>query len=194
VPIAHLLEALEREARDQAEAVLEEARSTAAAITRDANERLALRRADALAAREAALRAAGDTTLGEARRAGRRRVLEARQRLLDRVFAAARARFSATITEPAYRAALPAHLAEALQAVGDGPAAVRCAEALVTSVRAAVADRKDVAVRSDATAPPGVTVVTADGAIEVDDTLDGRLERLRPRLSLEVLARLEASL
>jgi vacuolar-type H+-ATPase subunit E/Vma4 len=28
-----------------------------------------------------------------------------------------------------------------------------------------------------------------DGAIEADNTLDGRIERLRPRLALEVLAR-----
>jgi vacuolar-type H+-ATPase subunit E/Vma4 len=193
MPIAQLLEALEREARAQAEAVLEEARAAAATVTRDADERLALRRADALGAREAELRAAGEAMLAEARRSGRRRVLEARRQLLERVFVAARALFPAAMTEPAYGAALPGHLAEALRAVGDGPAAVRCPEALVTSVRAAVADRKDVAVRGDAAAPPGVTVVTADDVIEVDDTLDGRLERLRPQLSLEVLARLETS-
>jgi vacuolar-type H+-ATPase subunit E/Vma4 len=193
MPIVHLLEALEREARAQAEAMLEEARSAAAAITRDANERLALQRANALGAREAALRAAGETTLSEARRAGRRRALEARQRLLERVFDAARAHFPAALTEPAYRAALPQHLAEALPAVGDGPAAVRCPEVLVPLVQAAVAGRKHLAVQGDPAAPPGVTVTTADGVIEVDNTLEGRLERLRPRLALEVLARLETS-
>jgi vacuolar-type H+-ATPase subunit E/Vma4 len=194
MPIAHLLEALEREARAEADRMLEEARATAAGIAREADERLALRRADALGTREAELRAAGEARLGEARQAARRRVLEARHRLLERVFVGTRALFPAAISDPAYRTALPEHLAEALQAVGEGPAAVRCPEALVPVVRAAVAGRKDLAVQADPAAPPGVTVVTADGVIEVDDTLDGRLERLRPRLALEVLARLTTSL
>jgi vacuolar-type H+-ATPase subunit E/Vma4 len=35
-----------------------------------------------------------------------------------------------------------------------------------------------------------VTIATTDGTIEADNTLDGRLERLRTRLALELLARL----
>jgi vacuolar-type H+-ATPase subunit E/Vma4 len=52
---------------------------------------------------------------------------------------------------------------------------------------------KRLTVEGDAAAPPGVTVVTTDGVITVDNTLEGRLERLRARLAIEVLAGLEAS-
>jgi vacuolar-type H+-ATPase subunit E/Vma4 len=52
---------------------------------------------------------------------------------------------------------------------------------------------KHVTVEGDAAAPPGIRVVTSDGGIEVDNTLEGRLERLRVRLALEVLAALEPS-
>jgi vacuolar-type H+-ATPase subunit E/Vma4 len=189
MPLAHLLAALERDAAAQADALLAGARATAAAIARDADERLARRRSDVLGAREAELRAAAEAGLGEARRAARRGVLEARQRLLERVFAAARALFPRALADDAYRAALPEHLAQALSAVGEEAAVIRCADALVPAVRAALARKKHLAVQGDAAAPPGVTVVTADGAITVDNTLDGRLERLRPRLALEIVRR-----
>jgi vacuolar-type H+-ATPase subunit E/Vma4 len=77
--------------------------------------------------------------------------------------------------------------------VGDEPAVVRCPLALVPAVRSAVKRMKHVTVEGDAAAPPGIRVITSDGAIEVDNTLEGRLERLRVRLALEVLAALEPS-
>jgi vacuolar-type H+-ATPase subunit E/Vma4 len=86
---------------------------------------------------------------------------------------------------------LPEHVAEALGAVGDEPAVIHCSEALVAAVRSAVKRAKHVTVQGDPAAPPGIRVVTSDGAIEVDNTLEGRLERLRGRLALEVLATLE---
>jgi vacuolar-type H+-ATPase subunit E/Vma4 len=189
--LEHLLAALEREANAQAAALLAAARAEAAGIGRDADEAVARRRSDVLAIREAELRGAAEAAVGEARRAGRATALQALERLLDRVLGAARAMFPAALVSDAYRAALPAHVAEALHALGDEPAVIRCPKALVPAVRAAARSRKHVTVRGDPTARPGVSVATADGVIEVDNTLDGRLERLRPRLSLEVVARVE---
>lgn len=191
MPLEQLLDALERDATAQAETLVADARAAAATIATERETRLARRREDVLGAREAELRGTVEAVLGEARRAGRRTVLEARDRLLDRVFTAARTLFPAAIAGDAYRASLPEHVAEALRAVGDEPAVIRCSEALVPAVQAASGRNKDLTVLGDPTAPPGVTVSTIDGAIDVDNTLEGRLERLRGRLALDVVARLE---
>jgi vacuolar-type H+-ATPase subunit E/Vma4 len=189
MPLDHLLAALEREAAAQAEALLAAARAQATEIARDADARLERRRSDLLGSREAELRGAAAAALGAARRASRATVLEARQRLLERVLARARALLPEALASDAYRAALPEHVAQGLRAIGDEPAVIRCPQSLVTAVRAAVRDRKDVSVRGDKASGSGVSIATMDGAIEADNTLDGRLERLRPRLALEVLAR-----
>lgn len=193
MPLEHLLTALEREATAQAEALLAAARAEAGEIARDADARLERRRSDLLGSREAELRGAAATTLGEARRRKRATVLEARQRLLERVLAAARARLPEALASEAYRAALPEHLTQGLRAIGDEPAVIRCPEAIAPAVRAAVAGRQNVAVQVDPAGGSGVVIATADGTIEADNTLDGRIERLGPRLALEVLARLAAA-
>lgn len=193
MPLDHLLAALERDGSAQAEELLGQARARAAAIAREADELVARRRADRLGAREAGLRGAAEAALGEARRAGRRTVLAARERLLERVFAAARDLFPEVVEGEAYRTAtFPTHLSEALHAVGDEAAVIRCSKTLATAARALVGTKR-LTVEGDAAAPPGVTVVTTDGVITVDNTLQGRLERLRARLAIEVLAGLEAS-
>lgn len=192
MPLDHLLTALEREAGAQAEASVAAARAEAAEISRQADTRLGQMRQDALQAREADLRGAAEAALGEARRAARATVLEARQRLIDRVFETARGMLPGAGAGDAYRAALPQHIAEALAALGDQPAVIRCDAALADAVRTAVARKKHLVVRPEADARPGVVVATTDGTIEVDNTLDGRLERLRPQLALEVMARVAA--
>ena len=143
-----------------------------------------------LDAREAELRGATAAALGEAQRAARKTELEARDQLLTRVFDTARAMLPAALSGDTYRAALPGHVAEALHAVGDEPAVIHCPESLRDAVRMAVADRRELTIACDAAARPGVTATTRDRAVVVDNTLEGRLERLRPRLAIEVLARL----
>jgi vacuolar-type H+-ATPase subunit E/Vma4 len=193
MPLEHLLGALEREAAVQAEAVRAAARTEAAAIAGAADARLTHRRGELLGSRETELREAAATALEEARRTSRATVLQARQRLLERVLAAAQGMLPDALESDAYRAALPEHVTQGLRAIGDGPVVIRCPEILVPAVRAVVAARKDVSVRGDAASGSGVVIATADGAIEADNTLDGRIERLRPRLALEVLARLGAA-
>jgi len=190
MPLEHLLAALEREASAQAEALLGAARSDAADVTRQSEARLAQQRTDLLRTHDSKIRGSAEAALGEARRTARATVLEARQQLLDRVFAAAREMIPVALGSRAYQDALPAHLAEALAALGDQPAVVVCGEAVAAAVRHAVESRQEVVVKSDANARPGVMVETPDGTIQVDNTLEGRLERLRLQLTLEVAARL----
>jgi vacuolar-type H+-ATPase subunit E/Vma4 len=190
----HLLAALERDGTAQVEALLAEARVTVAAVTREADERVAQRRRDALATREAAVRQSTESALADARHASRRRMLDARQRLLDQVRGAAHALLPEAVNGASYRAALPRHIAEALEAAGDEPVVIRCRDGLVPVVQPIVAPQARVTVRGDASVPPGMVVTTADGVIEVDQTLDGRLERLQARLALEVMARLGMSI
>lgn len=190
--LEHLLAALERDAAEQVRRLLADAQAAAAKLTDSAEERMARRRREVLGAREAERRGGAEIALAEARRGARRQVLEARQRLLDRIFAAARALLPAVLRSDAYEAALPAHLAEALAFVGEVPAVIRCPPELAAAIRKLVPVGPQFLVTADVTVGSGIRVVTTDGAVEVDNTLEGRLERLRPRLALEALARLGA--
>jgi len=193
MPLEHLLAVLEREATAQAEALVAAAGTQAAEIASDTDAHLARRRSDALGPRETDLQGAAATALGQARRMSRATVLEARERLLERVLTAARARLPAAIASTAYRAVLPQHVAQGLRAIGDEPALIRCPVLLVPAVQAAVETRQNVSVRGEAGGGAGVIIATSDGAIEADNTLDARLDRLRPHLALEVLGRLGAA-
>lgn len=192
MPLDQLLAALERDAREQADRLVAEARAEAERV-RDAAERdIARRRAATEGAREREHHAALEQALSNVRRAARRDVLEARDRLLARVFSAARAALPAAINTPAYRATLPRRL-EAGLACFDGaePVVVRCSPPLVDVVQAALPPRADVRVRGDPEAGSGFRLTTPDGAIEVDDTLETRLAARRPRLARAALRRLD---
>jgi vacuolar-type H+-ATPase subunit E/Vma4 len=125
-----------------------------------------------------------------ARRNARRAILEARARLLDRVFAAARGALPAAASGAAYRTSLAAALAAAITALGDAPAVVHAPAALIGDLERLRPSGGAVTVVADAETGSGFRVVAADGALEVDDTLESRLERLRPELARRVLARL----
>ncbi|HXF96362.1 MAG TPA: V-type ATP synthase subunit E [Gemmatimonadales bacterium] len=187
--LEHLLAALEREAAEQAQALIAAAQAECARITAASEERAAEYRRRALAPREAELRAEAERALAAARREARRAELDARARLLDRIFAGARELFPVTIAGEAYRRALPGFLAEALACVGPGPARVRCHPALTEAIRHALgnAGRGEVTVEPDPAVGSGFVLTTADGRVTVDHTLESRLARARPRLALEAL-------
>src|SRR5512135_200933 len=178
--LEHLLEALERDADAQVEQTLAQARAEADRITTESSAALARRRGDATCARDSARRAEVEHAVTLARREARRSILEARERLLERVFAAARAALPAAAAGPAYRATLPAAVSGALSALGNDQAVIRCPEALAREIeRARPRGAASVPVRVDPASVSGFRVVSADAAIEVDDTLESRLDRLR---------------
>jgi vacuolar-type H+-ATPase subunit E/Vma4 len=192
MPLDHLLAALERDATAQAEHLMAQARATADQLTSAAAEAIERRRGETLGAHEREQRAVVQAALSAARRAARRDVLEARERLLDRVFAATRSALPQALAHQAYRAALPQRLAAALSCVEDaGEAALRVPAALAADVRAAISGNGRVTVRVDHTAGSGFRLATADGILEVDDTLETRLDTQRPRLARDVLRQLE---
>ncbi len=192
MPLDHLLAALERDATAQAERLVAEARATADRLTSAAVEAIECRRGETLGAHEREQRAVVQAALSAARRGARGDVLEARERLLDRVFAAARTALPQALAHPAYRAALPERLAAALACVEEGgEAAVRVPAALAADVRTAVSGNGLMTVRVDHAAGSGFRLATADGTLEVDDTLETRLDTQRPRLARDVLRQLE---
>lgn len=192
MPLDHLLAALERDATAQAERLVAEARATADRLTSAAAEALERRRGETLGAHEREQRAVVQAALSAARRAARRDVLEARERLLDRVFAAARAALSQALAHQVYRATLPERLAAALACVAEsGEATLRVPPTLAADVRAAISGNGRVTVHVDHGAGSGFRLATADGTIEVDDTLETRLDAQRPRLARHVLRQLE---
>jgi len=190
--LEHLLEALERDADAQVEQTLAQARAEADRISTESTAVLERRRREATSASDCARVLEVEHAVTLARREARRSILEARERLLERVFTAARAELPAAAAGPAYRASLPAALSGALAAVGGDHAVIRCSETLAPELaRARPRGSRTVPVKVDSASGSGFRVVSADGAVEVDDTLESRLDRLRSVLARRVLAQLE---
>jgi vacuolar-type H+-ATPase subunit E/Vma4 len=189
--LEHLLDALERDANAQIDQLLAQARAEADGVTAAATTALAQRRGAAADARERTRLLEVEQAVTRARRSARRSVLEARERLLERVFTAARSALPAAAASAGYRAGLPAALAGALAALGDVEAVIRCPESLARDLeRLRPPATPPVRVVVDPAAGSGLRVASGDGAVEVDDTLETRLDRLRPDLARQVLAQL----
>lgn len=187
-----LLEALERDARAEAGRVLAEARSDAAAREARTEALLAERRSRLLDAREARSEAELQADLAAARLAARRDVLVAREAVLDRVFAAARVACAATATDPDYHATLVPRLERALACFEPG--ARLTISALPPLVPAIVRwpDRPaDTAVVADPQLGTGFRIASADGALEVLDTLEASLIAQRTDLARRALGLLD---
>jgi vacuolar-type H+-ATPase subunit E/Vma4 len=188
--IETLLATLEREADAEITRVMDEARVRAAELTRAAEQRLAERRAATLGKRETEARAQHERALAGARLAARARVLEARAALLDRVFRELRAVLPDIARSDAYRRNLAAQWRRLHAFVGDRPATVRAMPALTAALRRLIHTNGHIRVQPDSHMTAGFCVATVDGALEVDASLQSRLERLRPQLALEALAAL----
>lgn len=180
--LTHLLEALERDARNEIERLSAAARAEADGITAESNARLDERRRVALDEVDRRHRYEVERALTAARRAGHRAVLEARQRLQQRVFDAVRALLPNGLATAAYRDSLPGALRRALAALGEGPAVVRCTPAIRPAIEA-IERPAGVSVLPDDTVGSGFVAQVPDGSLDVVDTLDERLERQRPELT-----------
>lgn len=188
--LEHLVGTLTREAEAEAAAILATARAEADAIRARSEHVLETSRESTRAAGEARRRAAVEVALVEARRTGRREMLEARRRALDRVFAAARAALPAASERPEYRAGVAPAVEMALGCLGDRAATLRCNPALKAQIEPLVRARPGLAVVVDPGAGSGFRVVADDGTLEIDSTLESRLARLTPRLAIEISAQL----
>lgn len=189
MPLEQLLAALEREARDESARIRAEGLTESERITRAAEAALGEQRERALQARERALRPAAQERLAAVRQDGRREILAARQELLDRVAAAVRERLPQAESEPR---ALAARVRHGLACIGDLPADVRCATALLPQVRKLVGSRARTTVTADDAGSP-LLFRAADGALEVDAGLAALLSRYWAQLAIELLCEPEAS-
>jgi vacuolar-type H+-ATPase subunit E/Vma4 len=192
VSLDQLLAALERDAREQADRILAEARAEVERIEAAVEQDVAQQREVAVGAREREQRADLEQALSEGRRVARRVVLEARDRLLARVFTATRAALPAAIDSSAYGAALQQRVQAALTCFDtEEGAVVLCTPTLVESMRAAVAAHPSVRVCDDREVGSGFRVAAADGSLEVDDTLESRLAARQVMLARDALRRLD---
>ena len=149
--------------------------------------RSARHREEALAARAAERRTKLDQELALARQRAHAERLAAEYALLERVFARTRELIAVHDRDPVYVAVVPHQLERALRFVEGQPIVVHCRPALAGAVRAALGTRADASVEESAEAAVGARIALRDGSMEVDDTLLGRLARLRPRLAMELV-------
>ena len=188
-----LLAGLERAAEAEIVRVTAEGQARAAALKAQAEQRIAGRRQAALGQREAEGRAALERSLARARHVARERALRAREHLLDRFFTTLRSTLPGLAATSVYRGALAQDLARTLTFAGEGEVVVHCAPALTTDIRRLMKTNGRLTIKTDPQIVAGFRVATADGALEVDATLEGRVLRLRPRLAVEALAALGAA-
>ena len=186
--LADLLAALEREAAATAERVIADARAEAARLAAGSSAALDQRRASEVSRVMAVRRAAAEAEVAHARVEGRRLALTARDRLLGRVDRRMREAFPGAVKRPDHLATLGARLAAGF-ACFDREAAVvgRCPATLVEAVRSAAPGDRPFTVEADPSVGNGFRLVTADGVVEAEDTLEGRYEARRGRLAREAL-------
>ena len=185
-----LLATLQREAETEISRVMDDARARAAEIIAAAEQRITLRREQTLEQRTATARTEHERALAGTRAAARAQVLAARAALLDRLFARLRAELPAVAGSAAYRAGLGRQLEHVRSFAGERSITVHCNPALAATLRNVMRKNGRLPVRPDPHVAGGFRLTTADGMLEIDATLEDRLERLRPQLALEALAAL----
>jgi vacuolar-type H+-ATPase subunit E/Vma4 len=191
VPVTELLAALERNAAAEAAQVRAAARERATALIARAAAEVDRRRAIALERleREGHARVAREAATAE--RVLRERSLAARALVLERVFAEAATRLARAGID-LWQPAVPGLVADTLRFLEDRPALLRCPPDADRSVRHAVGtDRAEVTVEPSGSSGPGVRGESRDGRVVVDNTLLGRLERMRDDLAVQLARRLE---
>jgi vacuolar-type H+-ATPase subunit E/Vma4 len=190
--LERLMAAIERQVEREAGRILEAGREEAARVAAIANERRERRRAERLARMEAAGRLELETELLESRRDARQRILEARQRFLARARQSLEALLVDAVKSIAYHDVLPGHLEESLVYFGEEPAVIHCSSGIAQPLRSLVAGRGQLTVREDPAILDGFRVISADGALQVDNTLHARLSSRWPSMAIELLRRAEA--
>lgn len=183
---------LDREARLEAEGLLEDAREEAARLIGSAEAEAARRKASLIEQAAAELQRETDHLMATAERTSRQVVLGARTALLEQVFAEAGMTLE-RLPAADYADAIPALVESTLAFLPEEPATIRCRPDVVRAVSDAVGRTKNVRVVDDPASAAGVLGQADDGSVTVDNTLPQHLRRSREDLAIAVMARLEAS-
>lgn len=186
--LADLIARLERDAEARLTELTAKTDAEATRLLADAARARETHRDRELALRRAARRARHQREQAEARQHARADRLRAQHALLERIFARARLLLPELAASPAWRAALPRHLAHALRYLEGQRVVVKCAPAVVELVRAHLGHRDDVVVLEEPTLALGCQAMTPDESVLIDDTLGARLARAEARLAVELIA------
>lgn len=184
----HLLDALTREAEVTAERLRVDARREAATLDALSVEVTGRRRQSEVEQVVRRRRDEVEHAVALARHEARDEVLRARARLLARVERALRAACPAALGSPRYRADLSRRVEGALACFPAGEVvSARAATALVEPILATWPAGRKVEVRADEGLGSGFVFTSADGTIDIEDTLEARFEALRPELERRAL-------
>ena len=187
--LAELLQVLEEEAARRVDEVRGGARAEADRIRRDGAAALDRRRADAVSAREVALRAAAARDVEAAGREATGRVLGARAAALDQVRSRALERLGCRAGDPALVPLLRRDLEAALGCLGEKPGTVEVHEAVLDALREMTPAGDGVRLRPGRTA--GLVVRADDGSVVIDASFEARLDLAWPALAIELAPALE---
>jgi vacuolar-type H+-ATPase subunit E/Vma4 len=185
--IEELRASLEQEGHARAAALLHEADTEVARLREAATAAAARERADQLGRQEIELRREANARIAAARTAARRRVLEAREEFLARVFERAADDLSQALVAPDARAWLLARANEALAHLPAGRTRVEASLGVADALRTCDGMQVEVA----PALPAGFRASSADDAIVVDATVPALIDRARATLAIDVLGWLE---
>lgn len=188
--LADLIARLEADAATRVTAVRAQAAAEVRALEDEATRVAAEESAARLEARRVALERELQREFAQTRQRFRAEALTAQRALVARIFERAQALVPEVGRSEAYLASVGAHALEALSFLEGLRPVVRCSPEVAAALLPLVQGRKDVLVRAEPGAAPGVLVEAADGSVQVDNTLAARLTRLEPQLTIDFLREL----
>jgi vacuolar-type H+-ATPase subunit E/Vma4 len=185
-----LLAAVERDADAAIQARVVAGCRAAAEILREVEGEVTRRRAEHDDRVERELADLNIRELARLQRGHRVRLLQARADVLERIFARA-ASLLQSVPEEQWSALIPRLTGECAAYLEGRAFTVTCPPGGVGAASLRLAPQPGSRVIGVADAPPGVLARADDGSVTVDNTLAARLDRLRPRLAIELVGRLE---
>ena len=189
--LADLLRALEQDAEARIATVRSESRAEADRLLAEIAQRLERRRTAELAVEEAELRAESARLVERARRDAAGRVLAARGEALERIRDRARELLGATEPVPDLRAGFAREIGTALEYVGDAAVVIQCGAVWRSALQSLVSGRNGVRLETTNGLGPGARIKAADGSLEIDATIETRLQRLWPELAIGLVRTME---
>lgn len=189
--LPQLLDALKEQAAVRRASEMARADAEVREIRARARAELEHRRAQLLSAARREAEGEAQRAASVARKDGAEQVLVARSRLLERVRGALERRIERAADLPEYVESLPREVKDALDRLPPGSVVVRAPPELVSRVAVVARERDGVRVEPDTEMGPGFTVASTEHGVEVDGTLQARLQFAWPRLAVSILADVE---
>ncbi|HKI85577.1 MAG TPA: hypothetical protein VKA53_02415 [Thermoanaerobaculia bacterium] len=181
-----LLRTVSKEARRQARSILIEARGEARRLVRDAEERIGSELETRLKGSAAKFRRVAARDIAVAHRESRALELAARERFFERVFTAARNQLGSRAVCEALATNFAPRLERLLAYAPEGDVVIHATTATLSAVTAMVGDRKGIEFEADDSSPGALRLEACGGRVLIDDSLERRLETMRPEFRIEL--------